>query len=561
MFSNSISRIQYFPILTLAISLLIGGYFYNKTLDEWLTDIVSGYMFSIVDDVAHQIQTDKVHVYDLSPAQIAVFLDNLSQSSTTQRITIIHEDGSVLADTQLSTTEVKRLDNHANRPEIVEALSRGKGMSKRFSSTLDQNLFYVAKRFEIIDDEHHHSHTHHSSIYIVRMATPTIQLANMAQDLRFIIYILMAFSMLVLIASTVFSQKKIKQVIDEERSLQQSRIDKSTHEIELLRQLATTLAACTNINEAQSVVEDLMPRLLGKTNGCVSLMRDSGNLLEVNLDWGGDWIGEHLYAPHDCWAMRKGRYHLSHEANQHLVCKHMHGLDERTKTLCVPLTAHGNSVGILHLYYCDPDVVVDDEAKQLAFAIAEHLGLALANLRLQEELRSQAMRDPLTGLFNRRYFEEKFESEWSISAHSHTPISLLMFDLDHFKHFNDDFGHDAGDHVLKEISNLLLHAANENSHVCRLGGEEFAIICPNMAVLESIALAEIVVEQVSQLHLEHRGQSLGKLGISAGIATYPDIQVDEQEFIKIADMALYQAKDQGRSRAIHANQLEPKGEK
>lgn len=150
-------------------------------------------------------------------------------------------------------------------------------------------------------------------------------------------------------------------------------------------------------------------------------------------------------------------------------------------TMCIPLTAHGNTIGMLHLCLDGTDALADD-TKRLAFTIAEHLGLALANLRLQEKLRSQAMRDPLTGLFNRRYFEEAFEKELSEASHKNTPISLLMLDLDHFKRFNDNFGHDAGDYALKEVANLLIREVDEEHIVCRLGGEELAIIAPNCTI-------------------------------------------------------------------------------
>ncbi len=220
------------------------------------------------------------------------------------------------------------------------------------------------------------------------------------------------------------------------------------------------------------------------------------------------------------------------------------------QTLCVPLTAHGNTVGMFHLYFAHKKQI-EEEVQQLAFTIAEHLGLALANLGLQQKLRSQALSDPLTGLFNRRYFEETIESVWMKSQQDGQPFSLLMLDLDHFKRFNDNFGHDAGDYVLKEVAKLLMEKSRDEDVVCRLGGEELAILSPNTDSEASTLLANDIVESVANLHLELKGLSLGQLGVSIGITTYPNFIGPPEALVKEADKALYLAKDQGRSRSIH----------
>ena len=132
---------------------------------------------------------------------------------------------------------------------------------------------------------------------------------------------------------------------------------------------------------------------------------------------------------------------------------------------------------------------------------------------------------------------------------------MMMLDLDHFKRFNDNFGHDAGDYVLKEVGSLLNKAIKERGIVCRIGGEEFAVVCPNLAAQEAIVLAEHIIEMVRELHLDIRGISLGQLGISVGISTYPDMNVAEEELVKLADTALYEAKERGRSQAVHGKEM------
>lgn len=546
--SAALHRFQYLPIVALAISMVVGGYYFHNTLADWTKRIVSGYMSGLIDDVSHQIYDQKLDLYDMQPTEIDLFIDNLSQSRFGQRFTIIHSSGKVLGDSQLSIREITALDDHRSRPEVATALNGDVGIAKRHSSSINQDLLYVAKTLQLPHDGHGHD-----TKYVIRMAMPLTALTAMTLDLEFIVDGLMIASFVVLIASSWFSNKRIFAVIDHERQQQEQRIEKSTREIALLHQLANMLAACNSIKEAQVVVADIIPRLLGDINGSVSIMRESRNQLEVKLDWGGEWPANKVYTPNDCWALRKGKFHLSHEKHHNLVCNHMGGLEEDGTTLCVPLTAHGNTVGMFHLYFGPQDDEISEETKQLAFTLAEHLGLALANLSLQEKLRSQAMRDPLSGLFNRRYFEEVFDREWSKAEQDHAELSLLMLDLDHFKRFNDNFGHDAGDYVLKEVSALLNRSIEENQVACRLGGEELAIICPNTNKEDALKLANLIVDSVRELHLDMKGLSLGQLGVSIGVTTFPELNASTDELVKAADTALYQAKEKGRSQAIHTH--------
>lgn len=555
MLRTSLSPFQYFPFIALAISMLIGGYYYDKTLDAWVTDIISSYMSSLLDDVAYQSQNKVFNLYTdngaVNSTEVDDFLDNLSQANINQRFTIIHSSGLVLGDSQLTQKEINALDDHSDRPEIIAALNAGSGSARRFSDSLNQELLYVAKKLKLSDNSQDHD-----PIYIIRVAMPMRALYAMSADLKRIEHAFMAIALLLLLVSTWLSHRKVYQLVQAERDKQAARIKQSTREIQLLHQLANMLAACNTLQEAQVVVADIIPRILGNINGCVSIMRESRNQLEVKLDWGGDWPASKLYVPNECWALRKGRAHMSHDKHHNLPCAHMEQCENNTSvTLCIPLTAHGNTVGMFHLYAEGIDGFTE-ESRQLAFTIAEHLGLALANLSLQEKLRSQAMRDPLTGLFNRRYFDEMLEKEWINATQNNTTLSLLMLDLDHFKLFNDNFGHDAGDYVLKEVANLLKREIKEEHIACRLGGEELAIISPDCNIKASIALANQIVDAVRALHLEMKGLSLGQLGVSIGVVTYPDLPCSTLELVKAADTALYQAKDNGRSQAVH-NQVPP----
>jgi diguanylate cyclase (GGDEF)-like protein len=433
------------------------------------------------------------------------------------------------------------------RPEYIQAWEEGSGRDIRYSNTLQVDLLYVAKKLYVAGNE-----------YIIRLAIPMHLLGKMAQHLMAILVVLASVSVALLATSSYISNRQITARVQKEQGLQEERIAQRTYEIELLHRLANMLAACKSIGEAQDVVADLIPRILGDINGSVAIMRSSRNLLEVKLDWGQPWPAAHTYAPEECWSLRKGKFHLTNDDFHCISCSHMSAVGN-DQTMCIPLTAHGNTIGMLHLYFGAPDISVDQHTRQLAFTVAEHLGLALANLNMQEKLRFQALSDPLTGLYNRRHFEEQLDLALLNSERDGKEMALLMLDLDHFKRFNDNFGHDAGDYVLKTISNLLVDNAGSEDVVCRLGGEELAIILPNTSHEQALTYSQVICEKVRELHLEMKGLSLGRLGISIGIAISPSDSSDAEHLVKSADIALYDAKEQGRDRAVlYASSVEKK---
>ncbi|MBT4520811.1 MAG: diguanylate cyclase [Halieaceae bacterium] len=279
-------------------------------------------------------------------------------------------------------------------------------------------------------------------------------------------------------------------------------------EVELMHRLSTMLAACSSINEAQGVVAEIIPRLLGEYNGAVSLIQDLRNVLEVKLDWGGMWPGNHVSTSEDCWALRKGKHHLAIDDYVNLQCDHMAGMCT-DQTLCIPLIAHGSTIGMMHLTEIEQNPT--DQWMRLTFAVAEILGLALANLDMQEKLREQAVRDPLSGLHNRRYLDEVLTHTLMRAQRHHQAVSLLMLDLDHFKRFNDTFGHDAGDYVLQSLSSLISGSVRGEDISCRIGGEEFVVVLPDTGGEGAEVAADKLCASVRGAKLNFNGQSLGNL--------------------------------------------------
>ncbi|MCW8348250.1 sensor domain-containing diguanylate cyclase [Vibrio sp. ZSDZ65] len=531
---------QLLPVMALSVVMIGGLYGFNITLERLVHGSVKRTTDSLLTDVIYEIHEDNPSF--TSRLQIDDYIGDLTQADADARIQVINSNGVVVGDTALSDRALVDLDSHANRPEFIQAWESGEGGDVRFSSVLSVDLLYSSRRVTIDQQD-----------YVVVLAVPMHHLENMTFQLMSILVGLALLSIAMLIATSLLSHRQIEASVTAEKNKQDERIHQRTLEIELMHRLANMLAACQNLVEAQRVVEDIVPRILGQVNGSISLMRSSRNQLVNQLDWGDKWPGSKSFAPDECWSLRTGRSHLSIEAFHHLSCEHMSSIDNN-QTLCIPLTAHGNTIGIMHLYFGQGEIEVEELTTQLAYSVAEHLGLALANLSLQEKLRSQALSDPLTGLYNRRFFEQKLTEHTNNSATSSESLSLLMLDLDHFKRFNDNFGHDAGDYVLKEISSLLKRTVADDEIACRLGGEELAVILPHCNMADATEYANNIVNLIRTLHLEHKGLSLGQLSVSIGVATYPDPASDIEALVKMADKALYLAKDQGRDRVVNYQQ-------
>ncbi|KAB0480008.1 diguanylate cyclase [Vibrio chagasii] len=517
--------------------MLVGLYGFYITLEKLVVENERNHLVSLMSDVVYAIREDS----SLFTPGVDVddYIGNLTQASTRLRIQVINTDGVVIGDTDLSDHALASVENHSNRPEFQQALKTGLGSDVRFSTVTSVDRIYYS-----------HKESMNGSSFVIVISSPMHQLKQMNFQLMGILIGMVVLSLSFLIGTSYVSNRQIVHKVEEEQKKQDERIRQRTHEIELMHRLANMLAACNNMVEAQQIVSDILPRVLGKMNGSVSLMRASRNQLITQLDWGDAWPGSASFAPEECWSLRKGRAHQSNDDFHSLTCGHMHEM-ENNQTLCIPLTAHGNTIGIMHLYFGQGHIEIDSITEQLAFSVSEHLGLALANLSLQEKLRSQALSDPLTGLFNRRFFEQKLEEHSMNSATSEQPLSLLMLDLDHFKRFNDNFGYDAGDFVLKEISALLKQSVSEDEIACRLGGEELAVLLPHYTMQQATEFGQTLCDAVRSMHLEHKGLSLGQLGVSIGVATCPKPASDTESLVKMADNALYMAKDMGRSRVVN----------
>jgi diguanylate cyclase (GGDEF)-like protein len=174
--------------------------------------------------------------------------------------------------------------------------------------------------------------------------------------------------------------------------------------------------------------------------------------------------------------------------------------------------------------------------------------MALANLKLRETLRTQAIRDSLTGLFNRRYLEETMDRELNRIKRLEAQLAVIMMDLDHFKAYNDTYGHNAGDELLSALGRMLKSQIRGEDIACCYGGEEFLLIMPGTSLEVALERAELLRQTVQTLHLQNPG--LKPITLSLGIAVYPEHGDTSLEIIRAADAALYLAKQAGRDRVM-----------
>lgn len=336
------------------------------------------------------------------------------------------------------------------------------------------------------------------------------------------------------------------------RALALKELKESAHINGQLSKMTSLLHACFTLDEANKIISHFAQQLFPDQTGELYAFRSSRNLLEISAIWGEVDAHESMFAPHDCWALRQGQVYEVHDPRQSVLCLHV---KHANPYICLPMMAHGEVLALLHVYF-NPDAdgtkTPSETQRSLLKIFTEQIALALSNLKLRNSLRQQSIRDPLTGLFNRRYLEESLSLEIQRGKRNNSPFSILMIDLDHFKRFNDTHGHEAGDIVLQALGRFLQRHIRGGDIACRYGGEEFTLVLPGTSLELAQQRAEELSAGVRTLHVDFSGSSLGPLSISAGVATFPTHGDGAETVLQAADRALYQAKSEGRDRVVVA---------
>lgn len=329
-------------------------------------------------------------------------------------------------------------------------------------------------------------------------------------------------------------------------------IERHKQEVLIINEMNQKLQLCKNSIEAFSIIRQTAQKLFIGINGCIAVSNPITQRLEVVEHWNWDNIENFTeeFESNDCWALRSDNIHIVNDPNNDLICHHFKS-HQMGAYVCLPLIVQNNIIGMLH-FNVDKQNFFDSYQQQIMTNFGDVVKLSLANIKLHEALEEQATHDSLTGLYNRRYLNEILPRELQRSIRSSKSLCLALLDLDHFKSFNDSFGHEAGDLVLKSIAYQLEKSFRENDIICRYGGEEFVIILVDTDLQNANFRLDKFRQKVKNLQISFKDSMLPPLSVSIGVAEAPRQASTASQLLRLADEALYAAKNAGRDRIMSA---------
>ena len=328
------------------------------------------------------------------------------------------------------------------------------------------------------------------------------------------------------------------------RNLQQQ-----NSQMNLVQQLSESLESCCHLDEAYSVLKRFLPKLFPASSGALFEWKAELDLLEASASWGEKALQDTIFSSEECRAMRRGQPHVVVGANSPVRCPHLIQLTQ-ANTICAPLNGSGETLGVLCVRGSPYELSQPREAqerlsesrKRVVETIAGHIALTLTNLRLRERLRAQSIRDPVTGLFNRRYLDETLPRELHRAARDRKRLSLIMCDIDRFKQFNDANGHIAGDNLLRSFGELVQKTVRAGDIACRYGGDEFVLLLLDTPWETAKHRAELLQREFERLLVPLGEKSLSPGTLSAGISVHPEHGLTPTALLEAADQALYRNK-------------------
>ncbi len=345
--------------------------------------------------------------------------------------------------------------------------------------------------------------------------------------------------------------RELKQAEAEVRRVN-AHLARDVAEQKALNRLSNVIQRCQTLNEAFYVSVPFLKELFGDCPGVLYRHIPHAPDLEIVGYW-GNFVPTEAMPPHDeCPIVQGERFTLSTISDPRQRCETCVHY-EMQPVLCVQLQTGGEQFGLLHLQVAHDDTdELHDYVLPLAIRTADLLALALSNLQLRENLRDQAIRDPLTGLFNRRFLSETLHQKIGQARRHERTLALLLLDIDYFKRINDTYGHDAGDTVLRAVGKLLLSGLRTEDTACRFGGEEMLLVLTEISVEDVLARAEMLRQDISAQVIIHAGERLPAVTVSIGVAIFPRHAQTTDDLINAADRALYRAKAAGRNQVCMA---------
>lgn len=315
------------------------------------------------------------------------------------------------------------------------------------------------------------------------------------------------------------------------------------NQLEELFAMTDMLQAADNHEDAGAVLTAASRRLLPDFGGALYVFNNSRDRLDLAASWNTDehFTPAETLHPSNCWALKRGKPHINDPAANTLCCMHHIG---NSATVELPMMARGSVYGLLVLATTRDDAFdVLLGIRRVGRALSDSMSLALSNITLREKLRTQSLRDPLTGLYNRRYMEDALDRYISLAERTGQATSVMMIDLDNFKRLNDEHGHARGDAVLRDVAAQLTGGLRPSDIVSRYGGEELLVILPNCGLDDAAIKAESLRARIEGLSDVHGFP----ISASFGLACVPETSTGQSDVIPMADSALYEAKRAGRN--------------
>ncbi|SLN32811.1 Response regulator PleD [Falsiruegeria litorea R37] len=487
------------------------------------------------------------------------FLELMPEASDVYRFKLFHADGTVFWSTRASDIGTK-----STKPYFTTSVANGEVYYKheeKPASEIDDIVLHSAQLD--MDKPHHVAEIYtpvmrnSSFLGAIEFYTDITELRDIfIMRVRVLLGILCGIALMALLIVSVVLYRSSRRQLNSLRIRSQNERDlmdeqlRLAREVRLLGELNEWLQSSRSLDELFDMVAKFMTHILPDAEGSVYVYSNSRDVLDGSASWNGGTHKDHIH-PDGCWGLRRGRTYEYGATEVDFVCEHAEPHDGRPY-FCFPILAHGETVGLMHLraqHDCEKSF---GQNKKLAQMCAEQISMAIANVRMRDQLHDQSVRDPLTGLFNRRHMTDQLRKLISRSQASGAPVSLIAVDVDHFKKFNDNHGHDAGDMVLRAVGSVLQQSCDGDEIACRMGGEEFTLILPDSSPTEVMTRAEKLRKSVEDIAVRYGEKTLPRITISLGLAHYPTHGTMPQDLMRAADDALYDAKAKGRNQVCIA---------
>ena len=331
-----------------------------------------------------------------------------------------------------------------------------------------------------------------------------------------------------------------------------------SEKLEQVRVMSDLLASASTLEELKAITVDSLQHIVPDHTVSVMFANTEFNLWKNAGSWGphSDQVHQEMRL-NDCWVLQNSKIYKDLSNTQTMSCPQAN-MTTIKSVACFPIICRERAFGVLHIRSDKlTENLLSSEDEKMVIAVCNSIGLHFYNAQLRAELSMASNRDELTGLLNRRGLGNTLKREIKASELQGYEVTVAMIDIDHFKQYNDTYGHQEGDKALKFVAEYLSRQIRSRDVLARYGGEEFILILPNTSKIEAYKKLKKMIAVIEELS----GKSdtcMRAITLSVGIATAPGDSTEEEPLVKYADMALYAAKKHGRNCVVGYKKPSPK---